>query len=149
MRPRCRDLPIGLALTTLIWLQDRHSPFYSQVRTGLGGHTFKMYKFRSMIVNADKRLEELGVRVNERGETVNEHGDKLENDPRITRVGRIIRKTSLDELPQLWNVLRGEMSIVGPRPTSFGAISIAAAHERSAQARHHRPVQIYEAVRRI
>ncbi len=113
-------LPIGLALTTLIWLQDRHSPFYSQVRTGLGGHTFKMYKFRSMIVNADKRLEELGVRVNERGETVNEHGDKLENDPRITRMGRIIRKTSLDELPQLWNVLRGEMSIVGPRPTSFG-----------------------------
>lgn len=113
-------LPLILGSAGLIWLQDRHSPFYAQVRTGLGGHTFKMYKFRSMIVNADKRLEELGVRVNERGETINENGDKLENDPRITPVGRILRKTSLDELPQLWNVLKGEMSLVGPRPTSFG-----------------------------
>lgn len=113
-------LPIVTVLATLIWLQDRHSPFYAQGRTGLGGHTFKMYKFRSMIVDADKRLAELGVRCNERGETIDENGDKLENDPRITRMGRIIRKTSLDELPQLWNVLKGEMSIVGPRPTSFG-----------------------------
>lgn len=113
-------LPIVLTLAALIWLQDRHSPFYAQVRTGRGGHTFKMYKFRSMIVDADKRLEELGVRVNERGETIDENGDKLEDDPRVTRIGRILRKTSLDELPQLWNVLKGEMSIVGPRPTSFG-----------------------------
>lgn len=113
-------LPIGAVLATLIWLQDRHSPFYVQMRTGLGGHTFRMYKFRSMIVNADQRLAELGVRCNERGETVDENGDKLENDPRITRIGKILRKTSLDELPQLWNVLKGDMSIVGPRPTSFG-----------------------------
>ncbi|HMM26685.1 MAG TPA: sugar transferase [Aggregatilineaceae bacterium] len=113
-------LPLGAALAGLIWLQDRHSPLYVQQRTGLGGRKFKMYKFRSMIVNADQRLAELGVRVNERGETINENGDKLENDPRITPVGRILRKTSLDELPQLWNVLRGDMSIVGPRPTSFG-----------------------------
>jgi len=113
-------LPIVLVLSALIWLQDRHSPFYAQVRTGRGGHTFKMIKFRSMIVNADRRLEELGVRVNERGETIDENGDKLEADPRITPVGRILRKTSMDELPQLWNVLKGEMSIVGPRPTSFG-----------------------------
>jgi len=113
-------LPIGLTIAALIWLQDRHSPLYVQRRTGLGGRTFKMYKFRSMIVDADKRLEELGVHVNERGETIDEHGNKLENDPRITRIGRILRKTSLDELPQLWNVLKGDMSIVGPRPTSFG-----------------------------
>lgn len=113
-------LPIGGLLAGLIWLQDRNSPFYAQSRTGLGGHTFKMYKFRSMIVNADQRLAELGVHCNERGETVDEQGNKLENDPRITRIGRILRKTSLDELPQLWNVLTGEMSIVGPRPTSFG-----------------------------
>ena len=113
-------LPIGAVIAALVWLQDRHSPFYVQIRTGLGGHTFRMYKFRSMIVNADQRLAELGVRCNERGETVDENGDKLENDPRITPVGKILRKTSLDELPQLWNVLKGDMSIVGPRPTSFG-----------------------------
>lgn len=113
-------LPLGAGLAGLIWLQDRHSPLYVQQRTGLGGRKFRMYKFRSMIMNADQRLAELGVRVNERGETINENGDKLENDPRITPIGRILRKTSLDELPQLWNVLQGDMSIVGPRPTSFG-----------------------------
>jgi len=113
-------LPLGAVIAFLIFIGDRASPFYAQRRIGLGGRPFKMYKFRSMIPNADRRLEELGVRVNERGETVDEFGNKLENDPRITRIGRILRKTSLDELPQLWNVLRGEMSIVGPRPTSFG-----------------------------
>ncbi|GIV82272.1 MAG: hypothetical protein KatS3mg051_1626 [Anaerolineae bacterium] len=100
-------LPLGLLLATLIWLEDRASPIYVQQRVGLGGRKFKMYKFRSMIPNADQRLAELGVRVNERGETVDEHGNKLENDPRITRLGKILRKTSLDELPQLWNVLQG------------------------------------------
>ena len=113
-------LPLGLVLAFLIWLEDRASPIYVQQRVGLGGRKFKMYKFRSMIPNADRRMAELGVRINERGETVDEHGNKLENDPRITRLGKILRKTSLDELPQLWNVLRGEMSLVGPRPTSFG-----------------------------
>lgn len=113
-------LPLGLVLALLIWLEDRASPIYVQDRVGLGGRKFKMYKFRSMIPNADKRMAELGVRINERGETVDEHGNKLENDPRITRLGKILRKTSLDELPQLWNVLKGEMSLVGPRPTSFG-----------------------------
>jgi lipopolysaccharide/colanic/teichoic acid biosynthesis glycosyltransferase len=113
-------LPLGLVLAGLIWLEDRASPIYVQQRVGLGGRKFKMYKFRSMIPNADQRMAELGVRVNERGETVDEQGNKLENDPRITRLGKILRKTSLDELPQLWNVLVGDMSLVGPRPTSFG-----------------------------
>jgi len=113
-------LPLGALIAGLIWLEDRASPLYAQRRIGLGGKPFKMYKFRSMIPNADKRLEELGVRVNERGETINEQGEKLEDDPRITRLGKILRKTSLDEFPQLWNVLKGDMSLVGPRPTSFG-----------------------------
>ena len=113
-------LPLGVVVAFLIFIGDRSSPFYRQRRIGLGGKAFKMVKFRSMIPNADRRMAELGVRVNSRGETVDEFGNKLENDPRITRIGRILRKTSLDELPQLWNVLQGEMSIVGPRPTSFG-----------------------------
>jgi lipopolysaccharide/colanic/teichoic acid biosynthesis glycosyltransferase len=114
------SLSLGAVVALLIFMGDRASPFFAQQRIGLGGKAFKMYKFRSMIPNADRRMAELGVRVNDRGETVDELGNKLENDPRITRIGRILRKTSLDELPQLWNVLRGQMSIVGPRPTSFG-----------------------------
>jgi lipopolysaccharide/colanic/teichoic acid biosynthesis glycosyltransferase len=113
-------LPLGAAIALVIFMGDGASPFYVQRRIGLGGRAFKMYKFRSMIPNADRRMEELGVRVNARGETVDENDNKLENDPRITRIGRILRKTSLDELPQIWNVLLGEMSVVGPRPTSFG-----------------------------
>lgn len=113
-------LIIGACVAIAIKLDDNGPLFYSQKRTGLGGHKFKMYKFRSMVVDADKRLKELGVTVNERKETVDAEGNKLEYDPRITRVGRFIRKTSLDELPQLWNVFVGDMSLVGPRPTSFG-----------------------------
>jgi lipopolysaccharide/colanic/teichoic acid biosynthesis glycosyltransferase len=103
-----------------IWLEDRGPIFYSQPRTGVGGHEFRMYKFRSMVPNADAIKKELGISTNMRGETVDQHGNKLENDPRVTRIGNIIRKTSIDELPQLWNVIRGDMSLVGPRPTSYG-----------------------------
>ena len=113
-------LPLTLVVAGLILLDDGRPIFYMQKRTGVGGHKFKMYKFRSMIRNADQKLAELNVTVNERGETINERGEKLENDPRITRVGKILRKTSLDELPQVLNVLLGQMSLVGPRPTSFG-----------------------------
>ena len=113
-------LIIFAVVSVAIWLEDRGPIFYSQYRIGLGGRKFRMYKFRSMVKNADQMLKEMGVHVNERNETVNEFNEKLEHDPRITRVGRIIRKTSLDELPQLWNVLMGHMSLVGPRPTSFG-----------------------------
>ncbi|MBI9043223.1 MAG: sugar transferase [Anaerolineaceae bacterium] len=88
--------------------------WFAQDRTGRGGTRFQMYKFRTMAPNAEKMKKEL-MHLNEL-----EWPDfKITNDPRITRVGRILRKTSLDELPQLLNVLRGEMSLVGPRPTSF------------------------------
>lgn len=105
-----------------IYFEDRGPIFYAQNRTGRGNHTFKMWKFRSMIVDANdpQKLKELGVYRNHRGETVDKNGEKLKNDPRITRVGKLLRKTSLDELPQLWNIWVGDMSLVGPRPTSFG-----------------------------
>lgn len=113
-------LLLSLFVAIAIKLEDGGSVLYSQNRTGHGGHQFRVFKFRSMIPNADRRMAEMGVRVNERNETVDEHGNKLVNDPRITKVGRFIRKVSLDELPQLWSILKGDMSLVGPRPTSFG-----------------------------
>lgn len=116
-------LIVGFSLVALlIYIEDKGPVLYSQERTGRGNHTFKMWKFRSMIVDANDpaKLEELGIFRNERGETVDAEGNKLSNDRRITRIGRIIRKTSIDELPQLWNILMGDMSLVGPRPTSFG-----------------------------
>jgi lipopolysaccharide/colanic/teichoic acid biosynthesis glycosyltransferase len=121
-------LPMGLLIALIILIEDGRPILFAQKRTGYGGQVFKMYKFRSMIPNAEARMAELGVSVNERGETVDENGNKLENDPRITRIGKILRKTSLDELPQLWNVFRGQMSIVGPRPTSFGLNSYTLLH---------------------
>jgi lipopolysaccharide/colanic/teichoic acid biosynthesis glycosyltransferase len=113
-------VPVAALVALAVYLDDGRPIFFTQMRTGLGGKPFKMYKFRSMVRNAPQRLKEMGVTVNERGETIDKNGDKLTNDPRVTRVGRLIRKTSLDELPQLWNILVGHMSIVGPRPTSFG-----------------------------
>lgn len=121
-------VPVGLIIALAILIEDGRPIFFVQKRTGYGGQVFKMYKFRSMIPNAEARMKELGVRVNERGETINERGEKLEDDPRITRIGKVLRKTSLDELPQLLNVLMGHMSIVGPRPTSFGLNSYTLLH---------------------
>lgn len=95
-----------------IKLDDPKGPvFFAQKRVGLNGKEFNMFKFRSMVTNAEEKLEEL-LRYNE----IQGAMFKMKNDPRITKVGRIIRKTSIDELPQLFNVLRGEMSLVGPRP---------------------------------
>lgn len=87
------------------------SPIYKQIRIGRDGKEFEFYKFRSMRPNAEAELDSL-LEFNEMSGPV----FKIKNDPRITKVGRFIRKTSIDELPQLWNVLRGDMSIVGPRP---------------------------------
>lgn len=86
-------------------------PIFSQTRIGHHGHPFTFYKFRSMCPDAEEKLDQL-LPYNEMEGPV----FKMKEDPRITRVGRFIRRTSIDELPQLWNVLRGEMSIVGPRP---------------------------------
>ncbi|WP_246055418.1 sugar transferase [Pseudalkalibacillus caeni] len=85
--------------------------FFKQSRVGKNGEMFSMYKFRSMIMNAEKQLGSLMDKNETTGAMF-----KMKNDPRVTKVGRFIRKTSIDELPQLWNVLKGDMSLVGPRP---------------------------------
>nr|WP_235962465.1 sugar transferase [Jannaschia marina] len=107
-------LPL-VALLALLVALDGGSAFYSQERLGLGGRRFRMWKLRSMVVGADAALRaHLAADLAARAEW--DRDQKLAHDPRITRVGRLIRKTSLDELPQLWNVLTGDMSLVGPRP---------------------------------
>ncbi len=104
--------PIFLILTIIIFIDDPHgSPFYVQLRVGKGGRKFKFYKFRSMVIGAEQMLDKL----QHKNEVVGP-AFKLKEDPRITRIGKFIRKTSIDELPQLFNVLKGDMSIVGPRP---------------------------------
>ena len=103
--------PLLIATALIIWLQDRGPIFYRQTRVGILGEEFQMVKFRSMVVNAEK----LRAALDEQNE-VDGVLFKMTNDPRITRFGRFIRKYSIDELPQLINVFKGEMSLVGPRP---------------------------------
>ncbi|MEZ5715952.1 MAG: sugar transferase [Paracoccaceae bacterium] len=94
---------------------DGRSPIYVQKRLGKGGRVFRMFKLRSMVAGADEILEAYLAR-NPEARAEWDHSQKLKNDPRITGFGAFIRKTSLDELPQLLNVLKGDMSLVGPRP---------------------------------
>lgn len=94
---------------------DGSSPFYWNDRVGRGGRTFRMLKLRTMVPDADRMLEQFLDR-NPEARLEWNSTQKLKADPRITRVGRLLRKTSMDELPQLWNVLIGDMSLVGPRP---------------------------------
>ncbi|BAY13961.1 sugar transferase [Calothrix sp. NIES-2098] len=109
---------IGLGITGLVIIPvtiaiqlDNPGPiFYSQIRCGLNGKSFRIWKFRSMVVGADRHKHLV------KNEAKDHHIFKNQNDPRITRVGRFLRRTSIDELPQFWNVLRGEMSLVGTRP---------------------------------
>jgi lipopolysaccharide/colanic/teichoic acid biosynthesis glycosyltransferase len=104
--------PFMILLAIIIFIDDpMGSPIFVQQRCGRHGRLFKLYKFRSMCVNAENELTEL-IDMNEMSGPV----FKIKNDPRITRVGRFIRTTSIDELPQLFNVLMGDMSLVGPRP---------------------------------
>ncbi len=103
--------PIILTLAALIKLESRGPVFYAQTRVGRNGHFFKMHKFRSMRKDADKLLEQLKVQNEAKGPMF-----KIARDPRITRVGAVIRRLSLDELPQLFDVVAGTMSIIGPRP---------------------------------
>lgn len=104
--------PLFLVLILLI-RRDGGPAFYTQVRVGQNGKLFRIYKFRSMCVNAD--APEMLEKLREFNE-MDGPAFKMKNDPRITPIGRFIRRTSLDELPQLWNILRGDMTFVGPRP---------------------------------
>jgi hypothetical protein len=103
--------PVFLVIAILVKL-DGGPIFFKQTRIGFMGREFKMIKYRSMVVDAEARLKDLLAK-NEKASGVT---FKMKDDPRITRIGRFIRKSSLDELPQFWNVLKGEMSLVGPRP---------------------------------
>lgn len=104
--------PVFIIVTILIKLEDPKGPvFFKQIRVGKDGKEFGMYKFRSMVADAEERLKDL-LQHNE----VSGAMFKMKDDPRVTRIGKFIRKTSIDELPQLLNVIKGEMSLVGPRP---------------------------------
>ncbi|WP_241484044.1 sugar transferase [Ruegeria sp. ANG-R] len=107
-------LPIILVLAILV-ATDGVNPFYAQRRVGKDGRIFTMWKLRSMVPNAHALLEAY-LASNPAARREWAETQKLKNDPRITTIGHVLRRTSLDELPQLWNVLRGEMSLVGPRP---------------------------------
>ncbi|PXW97071.1 Undecaprenyl-phosphate galactose phosphotransferase WbaP [Sphaerotilus hippei] len=107
--------PLMIAVALAVRLTTGKQIIYGHTRLGRGGREFKCYKFRSMVTNSEQVLKEL-LATDPAARAEWDRDFKLKNDPRITKVGRFIRKTSLDELPQLWNVLVGDMSIVGPRP---------------------------------
>ena len=100
-----------LLIALAVFLQDFHNPIFKQLRVTKDGRFFTMYKFRTMCVNAEQKLEELRAQNEADGPVF-----KMKKDPRVTPIGRFLRKTSLDELPQFFNVLKGDMSLVGPRP---------------------------------
>ncbi|MFG0332348.1 MAG: sugar transferase [Maioricimonas sp. JB049] len=109
-------LPVLALCAAAIWLEDPGPVFFMQTRTGRFGRRFRMYKLRTMVTNAEELKEQLR-HLNE----LTWPDFKLTHDPRVLKVGAFLRKTSLDELPQIFNVIRGEMSLVGPRPTSFSS----------------------------
>lgn len=144
---RCFDIVCGLigvvCLVPLIVIvkivnicnKDFDSIFYFQKRIGKDGKEFKLYKFRSMVVNADEILEQTLKNDKKRAEEWKKY-QKFENDPRITKIGNILRKTSLDEVPQFINILKGDMSMIGPRPLVPGELDS-----------HNGNHEIYESVR--
>lgn len=107
--------PLFLVISAIIKATSKGDIFYRQQRIGRGGAPFTCYKFRTMYPNADQKLNDL-LRKNASFKSEWEATYKLKNDPRITPIGKFLRRTSLDELPQFWNVLKGDLSIVGPRP---------------------------------
>ena len=128
-------LPIALIVKiSYILNKDYASIFFSQDRIGKNGKTFKFYKFRSMVVDADEVLKEILKDPKYKKEW--DENQKFENDPRITKMGKILRKTSLDEVPQFINVLKGDLSLIGPRPLVVG--------ELDAHKGNH---EIYEAIK--
>jgi lipopolysaccharide/colanic/teichoic acid biosynthesis glycosyltransferase len=118
--------PLFLVVALCVKLTDGGPVFFRQRRVGLNGRVFDFFKFRSMIVNAEAQKDDL-LRLNKHGNSVT---FKMCRDPRVTWVGRILRKTSIDELPQLWNVLIGEMTLVGPRPAVVAEVQRYAPSEQ-------------------
>lgn len=104
--------PLFIIIAIIIKFTSKGPVFFSQKRVGRNGKEFDMYKFRSMVVNAEELKEKLAAQNEMSGPMF-----KMKDDPRVTKVGKFIRKTSIDELPQLWNILKGDMSLVGPRPS--------------------------------
>ena len=115
-------LVIGV-LALVVIARDGGRPFYSQKRVGRNGELYTMWKLRSMVANADQKLEE-HLANNPAARAEWDETQKLKADPRITTFGRLLRRSSMDELPQLWNVVRGDMSLVGPRPMMPSQISL-------------------------
>lgn len=112
---------MAIYIARKILKEDKGPLFYEQLRYGKNGKVFRLYKFRSMCIDADKKLKEY-LEENEEARVEFEENHKLQYDPRITKLGNFLRKTSLDELPQMLNILKGDMSFVGPRPIVDGEI---------------------------
>jgi exopolysaccharide production protein ExoY len=108
-------LPVMVVLAIVTWVGDPGPIFFGHVRIGKNGRSFRCFKFRTMVTDAEQRLTHL-LQTDPVARADWERDRKLTNDPRITGIGRFMRKSSLDELPQLWNVICGEMSLIGPRP---------------------------------
>lgn len=131
-------IPLGIVIAIvalMIRLDSKGPVFFRQKRVGLNGVDFVMFKFRSMYVNSDDSSHREAIEQYMNGNALNDDMDsgvqyKLSDDPRITRVGRFIRKTSIDELPQFLNVLRGEMTLVGPRPPLPYEVEFYTSHDR-------------------
>lgn len=119
-------MPVFLMTAMLIYLNSPGPVFYKQTRVGQWGKLFTMWKFRSMYMDADQRLKALMAQNEMQGGVI----FKMKNDPRITPIGRFIRKMSIDELPQLWNVVKGDMSLVGPRPALPSEVNQYSLHDR-------------------
>ena len=122
--------PLMAVVAWLIWRKDGNPIFFGHYRVGRDGQMFKCWKFRSMVLNSAEILAEL-LKNDPAAKAEWDRDQKLNNDPRITPVGAFLRKTSLDELPQLFNVLKGEMRLVGPRPITLGEL------DRYGEARWH------------
>jgi len=118
--------PLLLIVMCCIFINSPGGIFYCQKRVGVNGRIFNFWKFRSMVVNAEQQKDDL---ISDRG-VADSVRFKMKEDPRITRVGRFIRKYSIDELPQLWNVLKGDMSLVGPRPPVPKEVNIYSSSDR-------------------
>lgn len=128
-------IPLSIILKIItIFTGNFNSIFFTQMRIGKNGKKFKLYKYTSMVPDADKKLEEL-LKIDSYNQEWKEN-QKLKNDPRVTKIGSILRKTTLDELPQFINILKGDMSIVGPRPLVEGELDA-----------HHGNHKLYESVK--